>query len=182
MITPSGIQIYYFICAITSGIIVGLMIDSYRSIRYWYRPRGMVTALSDMLFWILCAIIIFIFFLYTNNGDFRYYTIIGMGLGMLLYYKLLSGILLMGMKWFIYYMGKAIRLIWSILIFPVKGILYIVGFVRSITGTFLKRQRIKLDSKRQAADSKKLNKKAGKSKAIQNNNISISSKSAKKKH
>ena len=75
MIIPSSIQIYYFLCAAAGGIIAGLMIDGYRSIRYWCGTKGLLAAISDMLFWILCALIIFIFFLYTNNGDFRYYTI-----------------------------------------------------------------------------------------------------------
>lgn len=169
MILPSSTQIYYFLCAVAGGLIVGLMIDGYRSIRYWSRPKKFMAAISDMLFWILCAIIIFIFFLYTNNGDFRYYTIIGMGLGALLYFKLLSRGILKFMKWFIYYMGKALRLICGVIIFPVKAVLYIVVFIRSITRSFIQNQKIRLKSKKHATVLKKVDKKAGKSKTIKNN-------------
>jgi len=176
MIIPSTTQIYYFLCAVISGLIVGLMIDGYRGVRYWSKPRGFVAAISDMLFWILCAIIIFIFFLYTNNGDFRYYTIVGMGLGIFLYFKLLSRGFLKIMRWFIYYMGKTIRFIWSVLIFPFKAILYVVRFIRSITQSFLQKHKIKLKSKKQASALKKVKQKAGKSKAAKNNKINKSKK------
>jgi hypothetical protein len=105
-----------------------------------------------------------------------------MGLGILLYFKILSRGLLKGMKWFVYYMGKAIRLTWSVLIFPVKAILYVAGYIRSITQSFLYKQKIKFNSKKQAIALKKVNQKAGKSKAIKNNKINTSNKSAKKKN
>lgn len=181
MIIPSHTQIYFFLCALAGGLIVGLMIDGYRSVRYWSKPKRLMAAISDMLFWILCAIIIFIFYLYTNNGDFRYYTIIGMGLGILVYFKLLSRWLLKVMRWFIYYMGKAIRLTWSILIFPAKAIIYVVRFIRSITQSFLHKHKIKLKSKKQAPSSKKVNQKAGKSKAIKNIKINKNKKSPNKR-
>lgn len=170
MIIPASTQIYYFLCALLGGLIVGLMIDGYRSIRYWSSPRGFMAATSDMLFWILCAIIIFAFFLYANNGDFRYYTIIGMGLGILLYFKLLSRVILKAMRWIIYYIGKAIRITWRVTIFPFKAILYTVRFIKSVTQSFLHKHIIKLKGKKQAFSLKKVNQKAGKSKAIKNNN------------
>ncbi len=171
MIIPSSIQIYYFLCAVAGGVIAGLMVDGYRSIRYWCRTRGLLAAISDMLFWILCAIIIFIFFLYTNNGDFRYYTIIGMGLGGLLYFKVLSRAILKGMRWFIYYMAKAIRILWMVLIFPIKAILYMIGFIKSLISALIHKEDQKYKVKKQIKASKKSNQKAGKTKAIKNNKI-----------
>lgn len=181
MIIPSHTQIYFFLCALAGGLIVGFMIDGYRSVRYWSKPKGFMAAISDMLFWILCAIILFIFFLYTNNGDFRYYTIIGMGLGILLYFKLLSRWLLKIIRWLIYYMGKFIRLTWRVLIFPFKAIIYVLRFIRSITQSFLHKHKIKLKNKKQSSSLKKVNQKAGKSKAIKNTKVNKNKKSANKK-
>ena len=103
-----------------------------------------------------------------------------MGLGGLLYFKVLSSAILKSMRWIIYYTAKAIRILWMVLIFPVKAMLYIIGFIKSLVLALIHKQDQKHKLKKQIKQSKKVNQKAGKSKTVKNNKINTKTISAKK--
>ncbi len=85
------VQFEIIIYALASGIIVGVLFDIYRIIR-GNDGHKIIIAIQDILFWLLCSIIIFIFLLYTNYAFLGMYVYLCMGLALFIYLKLFSGI------------------------------------------------------------------------------------------
>lgn len=72
------------------GFIVGIMFDFYRVLRGKTKPKRLITDISDLLFSIIITLIIFISLLYSNGGEMRIYVFLGVILGQIIYYYLLS--------------------------------------------------------------------------------------------
>lgn len=99
MIFDMDRQIAIFIFSLASGIIIGILFDLYRIIRGNENPGNIVTAIEDLLFWILTAMIVFIFMMYTNYAYLSFNIFVYMIVGLIIHLKLLSG-------FFISIMGK----------------------------------------------------------------------------
>ena len=126
MLLSINIQIYYFLCTIAAGIIIGLLFDIYRILIRVSGAGKIIYGICDMLFCILSAIIIFIFFLLTNNGNMGYYTFVGIPIGLIFYFIIFSKSCTGFLKWVIYFTGKLFRLLIFLIILPIRIIAYIL--------------------------------------------------------
>ncbi|QCX33755.1 spore cortex biosynthesis protein YabQ [Caloramator sp. E03] len=126
MILPINTQIYYFLSTTVAGVIIGIMFDIYRIIRGFNNPNRLITAFSDLLFWIFAAIVLFIFFFITNNGELRYYTFVGIIIGLFLYFELISKFILKTLRVILYYTMKFFRTIIILIFYPIR--LFSYGF------------------------------------------------------
>ncbi len=73
------------------GVLITLMYDLFRILRRIIPHGVFLISLEDLVFWILATVGIFYLLLLENNGMFRWFAVIGSGVGMLLYRKTLSG-------------------------------------------------------------------------------------------
>src|SRR5690606_33212660 len=87
-------QTYAFLMTILSGGIVGFLFVAYRVLRSAFRPRQLATALTDLLYWIVVTPIVFAMLLAGNWGELRLYVLIGLGIGLLLYFQALSSLVI----------------------------------------------------------------------------------------
>jgi spore cortex biosynthesis protein YabQ len=87
-------QTYAFLMTILAGGIVGFLFDAYRVLRSAFRPRQLATALTDLLYWIVVTPIVFAMLLAGNWGELRLYVLIGLGIGLLLYFQALSSLVI----------------------------------------------------------------------------------------
>lgn len=124
MVLPVSDQLYYFLTSIAGGLFIGIMFDIYRIIRGFDTPGKLITIVSDLLFWIFAGIVIFMFFLYTNNAYLRYSTFVGLGLGLYIYFVVISKSFLSALKWIVYYIIKFFRVLIIFIIYPIKLIRY----------------------------------------------------------
>lgn len=85
MIISINLQMRLVVFSIISGIITGVLFDIYRVIRGINNINKFVNAVSDILFWIFCSIVIFIFLLKTQYGFVGFYPILCIMLGLYLY-------------------------------------------------------------------------------------------------
>lgn len=138
MILPINVQIYFFLSTVVAGIAVGILFDTYRIITGSNTINQIIMAISDLLFWILCALIIFIFLLFTNNGELRIYTVIGLLAGILFYFKLASKRFIIGLREIIYFISKLFRIIFILIVYPLKKIIYFLRYLLYILKRFLK--------------------------------------------
>lgn len=129
MVLPVNDQLYYFLTSIAGGLFIGIMFDIYRIIRGFDTPGKLVTILSDLLFWIFAGIVTFIFFLYTNNAYLRYSTFVGIGLGLYIYFIIISKLFLITLKWIVYYVIKFFRLLIIFVIYPIKLLRYFLKLI-----------------------------------------------------
>lgn len=129
MIINVHLQIYYFLSTVIAGIAVGIMFDIYRVIIGFNSPSRILTGISDVLFWLFCSCTVFVFFLYTNNGDLRYYTFVGLALGIIFYFKIISKRFIIILRSITYGTMKGFRLLGVFILYPIKYFLYLIKFI-----------------------------------------------------
>ena len=85
MVTTVEAQIMIILGSIGSGIVLGLMFDWYRVIRGEKRGLRIIKHIQDILFWILCALIIFLILLKINFAYLSMYIYLIMGMSFYIY-------------------------------------------------------------------------------------------------
>ncbi|MBQ5695925.1 MAG: spore cortex biosynthesis protein YabQ [Clostridium sp.] len=123
----TDIQFNIIIYALLAGILTGLMFDLYRIIRGSKVPKFIVV-IEDILFWVLSAMIVFAFLLYTNYAFLGAYVYVFMIISLALYMKFISNSCLKLELKIVSVLGKIFRVIFKNVIYPFKIIIY------SITG------------------------------------------------
>ncbi|GFR35645.1 spore cortex biosynthesis protein YabQ [Thermobrachium celere] len=126
MTLPIFTQFKYFISTISVGFIIGIFYDFYRICSHDKFRKNILTAISDLLFWILMSIISFIFMVYTNNLNLRYYSFLGIFFGFLIYSKYLSKLFYGILNSILYVIIKLLSLILKIIYLPLKFALVIL--------------------------------------------------------
>lgn len=132
-------QTYAFLMTILAGSIVGLLFDVYRVLRSAFRPKQIATALADLLFWIVVTPTVFALLLAGNWGELRAYVLIGLGLGLLLYFQTLSAVVIWCLAGALRGIG---RMIASLVYRVARGISYPFQWVAgALAGAGLVRRR-----------------------------------------
>jgi spore cortex biosynthesis protein YabQ len=83
-------QFSTFLTTIATGITLGVVFDCYRVLRGTYRPKVLMTWVTDLLYWLIATVIVFIALVISNWGELRFYVFLGILSGLGLYYRLLS--------------------------------------------------------------------------------------------
>ena len=99
---PFTQELGVFYSTIYGGIAVGLLFDVYRSLRNNFKIVRYLSLFFDALFWIIVTILTFITINAVENFDLRYYHIIALFIGFLLYYSTISKFILTGLNKLIY--------------------------------------------------------------------------------
>ena len=89
MLLDINIQFKIVIFAILSGIIIGFLFDIYREFRGVCKNKILIT-IEDILFWIWCSLIVFVFLLKYNYALIGVYVYVFMGINLVIYLKTLS--------------------------------------------------------------------------------------------
>lgn len=127
MLLNTGIQFSIIMYAILAGILTGAMFDLYRIIR-GSNVNKVIIAIEDILFWILAAMIVFAFLLYTNYAFLGAYVYIFMILSLALYIRFISHICVKFELKLVNILAKVFRVIFKHLIYPFKVIFHnIIG-------------------------------------------------------
>jgi len=117
-------QVKLIIFGLLSGIITGLLFDIYRLIRGFENPNKVLTAIQDLLFWVLTSIVIFVFLMYTNEGYINFYVYVCLIIGAYLYLKLLSRVFIKLQYKFLKFSGRAIRVVRNVILYPFDLLFY----------------------------------------------------------
>lgn len=124
MIFDMGRQITLFIFSLFSGMLVGIFFDVYRVIRGFEEPGTVITAIQDLLFWILTGIIVFIFMMYTNYAYMSFNVFVYNGVGLFVYFKLFSHIFLLGYGKILNAILTIFRVMFYYLFYPIRIIFH----------------------------------------------------------
>ncbi len=120
------VQIDMVVYSILSGILAGILFDLYNIIRGFKIPK-IIVIIEDILFWILTAVIIFTFLLYTNYAFLGPYVYIFMILTLIIYLKFISPTVFQIEKYIISKIGKFIRILFKNIVYPIKIIYYSIS-------------------------------------------------------
>ena len=120
------VQFNIVLYSIFSGILTGILFDLYNIIRGVKVPK-IIVFIEDILFWILTAIIVFAFLLYTNYAFLGPYVYIFMILTLSIYLRFISPKVLKFELYIINKISKFIRVILKTTIYPIKIIYYSIS-------------------------------------------------------
>lgn len=90
-------QVAAFAVTIVTGAFLGIIFDFYRVLSRSLRLRPFFTSVSDLLFWGLATLVIFVVLLASNWGEVRMYVFIGLIGGALLYFRFVSKYVMNGL-------------------------------------------------------------------------------------
>lgn len=117
-----GESLFTLACIIGIGLLAGVFYDFYRACgRVLYIKRRAVF-IGDLLFWLLFTAAALMLLLLANQGEVRFYVILGLVLGVLFYSKLLSRI-------FYLFFCRIFEL-------PVSGVRYLIRTFKNICKIF----------------------------------------------
>ncbi|SMD04592.1 spore cortex biosynthesis protein YabQ [Sporomusa malonica] len=83
-------QVSTFLLIAATGILLGVLFDTYRVLRGVFRPPWLITSVADLLYWLVAAGIAFLALILGNWGELRFYVFIAMISGVAVYYRLAS--------------------------------------------------------------------------------------------
>lgn len=119
----TNIQFSIILYALLAGILTGLMFDLYRIIRGSKVPKAIIVV-EDTLFWVLAAMVIFTFLLYTNYAFLGVYVYAFMLISLGVYMKFVSNKCIRFELEVVNGLGKTFRVIFKNIIYPFKIIFY----------------------------------------------------------
>ena len=119
----TNIQFSIIFYALLAGILTGFMFDLYRIIRGSKVPKAIIVV-EDTLFWVLAAMVIFTFLLYTNYAFLGVYVYAFMLISLGLYMKFVSNRCIRFELEIVNGAGKMFRVIFKNVIYPFKIIFY----------------------------------------------------------
>lgn len=109
-----------FMTSFFGGVLLGLLWDLYRLFRYYIRVGRLGTAIGDIVYWIISLYFGLNIIIYISWGTIRLYILIGFMLGALIYFSLISSILLGFMIFILDLIILSIKKLYLIIIFPIK--------------------------------------------------------------
>lgn len=115
-------QAYIFMVFTIVGMIIGILFDIFRILRKTIKTNDIMTYVEDVLFWIITGIIIIYSMYVFCNGELRFFMIIGIIMGSIMYLITLS-------KYVIKISVLLIETIKKIVIIP---IIKIIKFIKNI--------------------------------------------------
>ena len=83
-------QAYIFIVFTAVGIVIGLIFDLFRILRKTIKTKDLITYIEDIMFWIITGIIIIYSMYIFCDGELRFFMIIGLILGSIMYLLTIS--------------------------------------------------------------------------------------------
>ena len=86
----ASLQISSFLYSIVLGIIFALVYEIFRVIRKLKKHSTISVFVQDILYFAVISVVTFLFFLSRTNGEIRLFIIIGISLGYLFYFLLVS--------------------------------------------------------------------------------------------
>ncbi|WP_036620333.1 spore cortex biosynthesis protein YabQ [Paenibacillus alvei] len=109
-----------------SGLALGLVFDSYRVVAGQFKFPRWTLPVFDLLYWLAATLFVFQMLVKGNQGELRFYVLLGLAAGAWLYAVFLSRITVLIVKWLV----AAIKALWRftmrcvyvLIVLPLKGI------------------------------------------------------------
>ncbi|MBE6013546.1 spore cortex biosynthesis protein YabQ [Anaeropeptidivorans aminofermentans] len=126
MILSIGFQLRLFLLMIITGFVIGFVYDILRIIRRIIKHGKFIANIQDIIYWVIVTIFVFYIIFTYNNGEIRFYSILGVFLGMIFYFLLVSPLVLKIAMTVIDFLAKVIKTAVKIILFPLKVIVKIL--------------------------------------------------------
>lgn len=122
----------FLLHSIFTGIIITFVYDGFIVLRRLIRHNLFLISLEDMIFWIACAIGVFYMLYEENNGILRWFAVFGAALGMIVYKKSISDVIVNVMstviKRIVWMFCQIFRFLFKPIAFAGKKLFHILKF------------------------------------------------------
>lgn len=125
-------ELYVLLITVYGGIVMGIIYDLYRAIRWNFNRNKIITFIEDLLFWTSITIIGFVILHRTNAYDLRYYNFTGFILGIIIYFNTISKYILKVFTKIIRFILKVVKQIIRILVNLYYAIIYPIHVIFDI--------------------------------------------------
>lgn len=109
----------FLLHALLTGALITFVYDGFIILRRVIPHKSFVESLEDLIFWIFCAIYVFLWLYRESNGTLRWFAVAGALAGMIIYKKTISGILVKGLTWLLSKMLWVVGRVFAFLCRPV---------------------------------------------------------------
>lgn len=110
----------FLLHALLTGMFITFVYDGWIILRKVIPHKPFVESLEDFLFWVFCAVYVFMWLYRESNGTLRWFAVGGALTGMLLYKKLLSGLWIKGAVWLLSRMLELLKRVLGVLWKPIR--------------------------------------------------------------
>lgn len=121
-----------------SGVVLGIGFDIIEVLAHEFRLRRWTTALMDIGYWLVATLFVFQVLVYANDGQVRMFVFIGLFVGVIIYFYLLSRIVRLTVNgvltFFLRLLRGVGRILYTLLIRP---LLYLYRLLQIILGFLL---------------------------------------------
>lgn len=125
-------QIGIFLIYLIAGVLICLLYDIFRALRKTVKTPDLVTYIEDTIFWILVAIFLIYLIFVLNSGEIRFFMLIAICLGGIVYYFTLSKFFMNISVHILTFVKIIVKKLLSILLIPLKLFLRINKKVKCI--------------------------------------------------
>lgn len=121
-----------------SGVVLGIGYDIIEVLSREFRLRRFMIALMDVGYWLVATLFVFQVLVYANEGQVRVFIFIGLLVGIVIYFYMLSRLVRLTVTWvivlFLRLIRRVIRILYTLLIQP---LLYVYRLLQIILGFLL---------------------------------------------
>jgi len=119
ILSMSG-QAWLFLSAVLTGGAIGLLYDAFRVFRKTTPHSKLAVQIEDVVFWIAATGLTFYYMLHRNYGEIRPFVLVGIALGIVLYFATLSRLVLVVFVAIVEYMKKVVIVAVRIIMVPLR--------------------------------------------------------------
>ncbi|GKX30535.1 hypothetical protein SH1V18_30150 [Vallitalea longa] len=122
-------QAISFLMSILNGLFLGFVYDLLRVFRRIIKHPKWLINIQDLIFWLFGSIIIFIDIFKNNNGTLRGFLCIGVFLGLIFYFFLISKLVIKVFIKIYSFIANIIKFLFKLIIKPIKLLLTPIFFI-----------------------------------------------------
>lgn len=111
-------EVTFLLHSFLMGILITFVYDGFLILRRLIRHNLFLISLEDMIFWIACSIGVFYMLCEENNGVLRWFAVFGATMGMIVYKKSISSLIVNLMSTSIEYISRTLCRILRFLLKP----------------------------------------------------------------
>ncbi|MCI8652336.1 MAG: hypothetical protein HFF11_01395 [Angelakisella sp.] len=105
-------QTSVFLYSLFLGVVLGVFYDVFRITRIAFLVPALLVLLEDLLFFLFSSIVLFGFMLERSYGQIRWFILLGVVLGWVLYYFTLGSLVMKGSARIIAVVGRLLAFLW----------------------------------------------------------------------
>ncbi len=131
-------QAYLFVVFTLTGIILGIIFDFFRVLRKIFKTVDFITYIEDIIYWIFAGLIILYNIWFFNDGEIRFFMIIGIFIGAIIYALTFSSIFIKIESFFMKKIKFLFIFFYNILKIPIEKIIILFKYMIKLINNKIK--------------------------------------------